>query len=297
MPKKQGPTLIIMAAGLGSRFGALKQVLPVGPTGETIIDYSVFDAIRAGFRKVVFVIREEIETEFREMVGRRLEDQVSVEYAFQKQPQISVRRTKPWGTAHALLCAEESVSGPFAIINADDFYGRRSFFLLGSFLQMNSDSAAMVGFNLRETLSDFGEVKRGVCSVSAKGHLIEVDEAEGLHREASGPIVGTLSGVLKSFSGDEIVSMNMWGFSFSVFTELRKQWAAFLSSHESSETAEFYIPDVVTSLINVHDLRCQVIPTSDSWFGVTYSADAERVRGHIIDLIKLDEYPAALWGS
>jgi len=231
------PTLLVLAAGMGSRYGGLKQIDPVGPGGETIIDYSIYDAMRAGFGKLVFVIRKDIEQQFREIVGSRFEKRIAVEYVFQELDKLPAGyslpagRTKPWGTTHAILMAEDVIKEPFAAINADDFYGQQAYQLLATHLQSGTPDYAMVGFILRNTLSDFGSVARGVCRVDANNYLTSVVEMMKIERDGNGAKNTDAAGQITKLSGDEAVSMNFWGFTPALFAQLRTQFDAFLKKH------------------------------------------------------------------
>ena len=295
------PTLLVLAAGMGSRYGGLKQIDPVGPGGETIIDYSVFDAIRAGFGKLVFVIRREIEDAFREAIGARFEKQLPVEYVFQEldelPPFFSVppNRKKPWGTGQAILVAANAVKEPFAAINADDFYGAASFRVLAEHLQSGSPDYAMVGFVLRNTLSEFGFVSRGACQVGPDGYLQGVTELTKIEKDGSGAKYTDTAGSLQRLSGDEPVSMNMWGFTPSIFPHLREQFVEFLLKHGEEEKSELYIPAAVNELVHTRKEKCKVLRTTDSWFGVTYREDRPFVVEGIRALIARGDYPQKLW--
>jgi dTDP-glucose pyrophosphorylase len=290
-----------MAAGSGTRYGGLKQIDPVGPDGETIIDYSVFDAMRAGFRKVVFVIRRDIERQFREAIGYRFERMIEVEYVFQDLERLPggvaslTNRKKPWGTAHAILVAADAVRGPFGVINGDDFYGRNSFRVLAKHLRSSGTSDAMVGFVLRNTLSEFGGVKRGVCNVTGDGFLQSVTEFEQIETDGRAAKYTDSTGAGQRLTGDEIVSMNVWGFQPTLFPHLLEQWTEFAHNQAQNEAAEFYITDVVTTLIQQGATKCRVLQTTDSWFGVTYREDRPFVIERIRTLIARGDYPARLW--
>jgi hypothetical protein len=294
-------TLLVLAAGVGSRYGGLKQIDPIGPGGETIIDYSIHDAIRAGFNKVVFVIRREIETAFRESIGSRFEPRVSVEYVFQEldklPPGFSVppNRTKPWGTGHAILMGAEVINEPFGVVNGDDFYGPNSFRVLAEQLRSGAKDCAMVGFTLRNTLSEFGSVARGVCQTNGDGFLHSVTELAKIEREGVGARYTDGVGGFHPLSGDETVSMNMWGFAPAIFGHLRGQFAEFLKANMQNEKAEFYIPSVVNVLIVTGQGRCRVLRTPDAWFGVTYREDRPFVIEGIRRLIARGVYPEKLW--
>ena len=301
------PTLVVLAAGMGSRYGGLKQVDPVGPSGEAILDYSVFDAIRGGFGKIVFIIRKDIEEAFRAQIGAKYEGVIPVEYAFQDLADIPAPhkvpedRTKPWGTAHAVRAARNVVREPFAVINADDFYGRDSFAKLGEFLsteaQRHGDKMhfAMSGYRLDLTLSENGSVARGVCEIAADGTLRGVTEmtklvkagavAENREDEAN-PVKVPL---------DARVSMNCWGFTPTLFDELEARFQRFLAARGSELKSEWYIPFVVDELIREGKASCTVLPTDSSWFGVTYREDKPFVVGEIKKLVDAEEYPATLF--
>jgi len=298
------PTLLVLAAGMGSRYGGLKQVDPVGPNGETIIDYCIYDAIRAGFGKVVFVIRHDIETAFREAVGARFEKRLPVEYVFQELDKVPAGfvvpagRKKPWGTAHAILMAEEAIREPFAMINADDFYGADSFRVLGGFLaNSRSDSTdyAMVGFILRNTLSEHGTVSRGVCRVNTQNMLQQV--VEMLKIEKHGTAARNLDGKggFEPLTGDEYCSMNMWGFTPTLFPFLREEFTRFLQAHGQEEKSECLIPTAVNHLVTSGRATVKVLPTQSAWFGVTYQEDRPKVQESIRALIRRGEYPEKLW--
>jgi choline kinase len=293
------PTLLVLAAGMGSRYGGLKQIDPVGPAGETIIDYSIYDAIRAGFGKVVFVIRQDIEQMFREVVGSKFEKRLPVEYAFQELNKIPApftvptNRTKPWGTGHAVLVAETLIHEPFAMINADDFYGADSFRVLGQWLQQapaDSNDYSMVGFTLRKTLSEHGTVARGVCQVDNAGKLRRIVEMLKIEKAGNGARQGDVT-----LTGDEPVSMNFWGFTPTLFGDLRVELEKFLRAHGHEEKSEMLIPTVVNTLVNDGRASCQVLRTTSSWFGVTYREDRPIVIEGVRQLIAKGEYPEKLW--
>lgn len=295
------PTLLVLAAGMGSRYGGLKQIDPVGPNGETIIDYSIFDARRAGFGKIVFVVRHDIESQFKEIIGARFEKKIPVEYVFQELNKLPAgfsvppNRAKPWGTGHAILMAEEKIREPFAAINADDFYGANSFRVLAGHLSSGMNDYAMVGFTLRNTLSEFGSVARGVCKTNAGNFLESVTEIVGIEKDGRGAKFKNANGTVQKFSGDEIVSMNMWGFLPSLFGHLRQQFSEFLKNHGREEKSEFYIPLAISALISSGSERCKVLRTPDSWLGVTYREDRPLVADGIRKLIARGDYPQKLW--
>src|SRR4030095_1153251 len=273
------PTLLVLAAGIGSRYGGLKQIDPVGPGGETILDYSVFDAMRAGFGRLVFVIRRDIERPFKETLGRRFEERIPVDYVFQEldklPPGFSVppSRKRPWGTAHAVLMGAEAIQGPFGVINADDFYGRRSYEVLAGHLLSDTTDSAMVGFVWEHTLSENGSVARGVCQTTPDGFLKSVVELTKIERDTTGVKHTDGTGISHRLTGKEIVSLNMWGFCPSFFDSLRNAFEDFLSQSGQDERAEFFIPTVVNDLVKTGRLGLRVLPTPDSWFGVTYRED------------------------
>lgn len=281
------PTLLVLAAGIGSRYGGLKQIDPVGPHGETIIDYDIYDAARAGFGRVVFVIRRDIEAAFRQHIGNRVERRLPVEYAFQ---QVAAGRQKPWGTGEAILVAEPHIQEPFAVINADDFYGARSFQLLADHLRAAGPDFAMVGFVLRNTLSEHGHVSRGVCTTDPAGYLTSI--VEHTHITANGHGAQCADGT--RLSGDELVSMNMWGFTPGLFPHLHRLFTEFVAQHQTDPKAEFYIPTVINHLIVTGQARVKVLRTPDRWFGVTYQQDKPAIAAAIRQLIARGEYPSTL---
>jgi len=294
-------TLLVLAAGMGSRYGGLKQIAPVGPRGETLMDYSIYDALRAGFDKLVFVIRREIERPFKETIGRRFEEHVVVEYAFQELERlpggyaVPSERRKPWGTAHAILVAAEVVHEPFAVINADDFYGAQSFRVLAEHLQSRSPAYAMVGFVLGNTLSEFGSVARGVCQVGPENFLENVVELTRIERDGSTARHTDSAGLSHVLTGEEIVSLNMWGFTPTVFDQLQTQFVAFLNTHGNERNAEFFISSVIGTLVREGQARVKVLRTPDSWFGITYKEDRPWVVAGIQRLFERGEYPGQLW--
>jgi UTP-glucose-1-phosphate uridylyltransferase len=295
------PTLLLLAAGMGSRYGGLKQIDPIGPAGEAIIDYSIYDALRAGFGKIVFVIRHDIEDAFREAIGRKFEKRAPVEYVFQEldkvPPGFSVpsQRTKPWGTSHAILMAKDVIHEPFAAINADDFYGATSYKILHEQLTSASPDYAMVGFILRNTLSDHGAVTRGVCTCDNDSYLQTVTELMKIEKDGNGAKHLDESGAARKLSGDEIVSMNFWGFQPSLFAHLRELFVDFLKQRGQEEKSEFFIPAAVNSLVNSGKVRLKVLRTPDSWFGVTYREDKPHVVANVRALIARGDYPDKLW--
>ena len=302
------PTLLVLAAGIGSRYGGLKQADPVGPNGELIIHYSVYDALRAGFGKVVFLIRRDIEEAFRERVGRDVERQVDVTYAFQElgnlPPGFAIPegRVKPWGTGHAVLCCRDAVTTNFAAINADDFYGAESYRVLAGYLKSAQDTAgthqySMVGYVLSNTLSEHGHVARGVCQVGPDGYLQAIKERLHIEPFADGVKFQEEDGSWTPVSAESVVSMNMWGFTPSFFDELAAHFPRFLAQSAANPLkAEFLLPDIVGELVQEGHTRVKVLPTPERWFGVTYQADRPRVQVAVRELIAQGKYPSRLWG-
>jgi UTP-glucose-1-phosphate uridylyltransferase len=290
-----------MAAGMGSRYGGLKQIDPVGPAGETIIDYSIYDAMRAGFGKLVFIIRKDIEEPFKQTVGSRFDKRIHVEYAFQELDKLPAGftvpegRTKPWGTTQAVLMAEDVINEPFAVINADDFYGAESYRVLAEHLKSGSPDYAMVGFILRNTLSDFGSVARGVCRVSSDNYLQRIEELTNIERDGNGAKNTAPDGTVTKLSGDEPVSMNYWGFTPQIFPQLRKVFQRFLEKNSKEMKAESYVPMAVGELVSDGEARVKVLQSRDPWFGVTYREDRPRVVDSIRALVDSGKYPNPLW--
>ncbi len=298
------PTLLILAAGMGSRYGGLKQMDPVGPSGEIVLDYSIFDAQRAGFGRVVFVIRRDIEAAFREVVGAKWEKRIPCAYAFQELADVPAGfavpadRAKPWGTAHAIRAGRHEIHGPFAAINADDFYGAASFRALAGHLTQEKNPAGhcMVAFRLGQTLSEHGSVSRGVCLCGKDRLLTGIQERTKITRHADGTLWDEPEGgVATALTGGEPVSMNCWGFMPSVFGELDTAFEQFLKGDGgSSPKKEFTIPSVVDGLIRSGRGTVKVLDTTSRWFGVTYREDKATVQASIRELVAGGEYPAAL---
>ncbi len=261
-------TLVVMAAGMGSRFGGLKQIAPVGPNGEIILDFSVYDAVKAGFDKTVFIIRRDIEKDFREIAGRRIEKMTDVDYVFQDMDylpdgfSVPDGRTKPWGTGHAVFCCENAVDTPFALINADDYYGQKSYKILHDNLVAN-DETCMVGFSLGNTITENGTVSRGVCDVQ-DGFLKSVVEHTDLDKNSGIPL-------------ETIVSMNMWGLMPSVFERVREDFVKFMANLSNPLKEEFYIPFVIDNMIKNKGEKVRVLETDEKWYGVTYKEDKDTV--------------------
>jgi len=302
-----GPTLVVMAAGIGSRYGGLKQIEPVGPGGEIIMDYSIYDALRAGFEKVVFVLSRDIEDEFRQEIGERISERVETACVFQELTDLPAGfgvppgRKKPWGTGHAVLAAAPAVDGPFGVINADDFYGAASFRALGEFLKTAEDSGGiydycMVGFVLWNTLSDHGHVARGVCSAGAGGMLREIHERTRIEKFGEAVKYTEDGGeTWVELPREATVSMNAWGFTPSFFGELGARFPRFLEASIEDPKAEFFVPEVVGELIREGEARVRVLPTAERWFGVTYRQDMPVVRKAVRELVAGGVYPRKLW--
>ncbi len=302
----QAPTLVVLAAGMGSRFGGLKQMTPLGPGGETLLDYSVFDAKRAGFGRVVFVIRRDFAEQFEQSVAARFAHALDVALVFQEMSDlpagftVPADRQKPWGTGHATLAARHVVKEPFAVINADDFYGRDSFATLAGFLRQPGLSAApcracMVGFTMKNTLSEHGKVARGVCRVSGDGLLESVEELTDLFPTPTGAENRPAEGDVRAFTGEEPVSMNMWGFAPELFPAFEEGFGEFLATNAISAKAEYYIPAALDRLIQAGRETCRVLRSDASWFGVTYPDDAALVREALAAEHAAGTYPARLW--
>jgi UTP-glucose-1-phosphate uridylyltransferase len=297
-------TLVVLAAGIGSRYGGLKQIEPVGPGGAIVIDYSVYDALRAGFTKVVCVIRRDIAHDFHAVISSRFERHIPVEYVFQELfdlPDgwtVPADRKKPWGTAHAVRACRGVVREPFAAINADDLYGRRSFEVLAGFLRKAPEHQyAMVGFTLRNTLSEHGSVARGICDVDAAGCLRGVVERTKIEKADHGARALLGDGQWQALTGDELVSMNMWGFTPSLFPHLEREFAAFLKRSANDAKAEFFMPTVVDTLIREGRASCRVLGTPEPWYGVTYPRDKPVVAAGVAKLVAAGVYPERLWDA
>lgn len=295
------PTLVILAAGMASRYGSMKQVQGFGPSGETIMDYSIFDAIRTGFGKVVFIIREQFADNFKAIFEPKLKNRVETAYVYQELNkytegfEIPAERTKPWGTAHAVLCACEAVQGPFAVINADDFYGKNAFENAAAFLNVacKEKNYAIIGYDLTKTLSDYGTVNRGVCTMDHNGNLAAINERINISMK-DGKIICNDGLEPKELSINTKVSMNFWCFDVSYFGYTQKQFAEFLRQYGKEIKSEFFIPLVADRFIKEGG-KVEIIPTTSSWFGVTYKEDAPFVEQSLRQLIKVGEYPENLW--
>lgn len=297
------PTLVVLAAGMGSRYGGLKQLDRVGPSGETIIDYSIFDALRAGFEKIVFIIRPDIESDFRAFFDHKLQGKAGVSYVHQETGmvpdgvQIHPERVKPWGTGHAVLTAAKVIDGPFAVINADDFYGFNAYQLVFDHLSKAEGKGqhCMVGYCLGNTLSDHGFVSRGICSVSPGGLLEQVVETTKIGRKGELIVSQQEDGAEKKHQAEDIVSMNFWGFTADYLLHLEKQFDAFIRAHGNELKSEFYIPSVVASLIQQQEAEVKVYTSADRWFGVTYKEDKPVVEQKLQDMVARNIYPKSLW--
>lgn len=296
------PTLVIMAAGMGSRYGGLKQMDPVGPNGETLLEYSIHDAIQAGFGKIVFVIRSDFETEFKEQVGSRFEDKINVQYAFQSLENlpggfsVPEGRTKPWGTGQAVLACKDLINEPFAVQNADDFYGAEAYHTIArEFANMPDGDSCMVGYLIRNTLSPHGFVSRGVCGTT-DGFLSSIVERVHIETNEAGTIQFIEDGVATNMTGDEICSMNFWGFSPSFFQTVEEKFIAFLKEKGQELKSEWYIPEIVDSMINSGQTKVTVLSSDGKWFGVTYPEDKPTVVAALQAMHDAGKYPAQLWG-
>jgi len=323
------PTLLVLAAGLGTRYGGLKQIDAIGPYGQTIIDYSIYDGIRAGFGKMVFVIRHYFEEAFKEKVSRKFAGFVEAAYAYQELDAclgafpLPPDREKPWGTGHAILVSREVIHEPFAVVNADDYYGRQSLQKIVSFLtratgfrvegvppsnrgqdardtglcpgRAGPSDYAMVGYVLKNTLSDYGAVARGVTECDEHLFLKRVVERKKVEKTPEGARYVDTDGTPHALTGDELVSMNLWGFQPSIFGHLESQFARFLVERGHDKGAELYIPFVVDALVTAGKATVKVLPTDDPWFGVTYRADKSIATASIRKLIEAGIYPERLW--
>ena len=297
------PTLVVLAAGMASRYGSMKQVQGFGPSGETIMEYSIYDAVRAGFGKVVFIIREEFLEMFKQAFGAKLEGKIEVDYAFQEltkfvgDRQIPEERKKPWGTAHAVLCCKGIVNEPFAVINADDFYGRDGFVKAFDFLttEASDTNYAIIGYELKKTLSDNGSVSRGVCKVDENGNLVDINERTKIYRNDKGVITYEDGDTLHEVSEDASVSMNFFAFTPNFIAQSENYFGEFLDLEMTNPKGEFFIPLVVDKIVKNKDGNVKVIPTSAQWFGVTYKEDAPEVKASVDALVADKQYPTNLW--
>lgn len=296
------PTLLILAAGMASRYGSMKQIDGFGPNGETIIDYSIYDAIQAGFGKVVFIIKEEFAENFKSIFEPKLKGKIEVDYVFQNfdlKPygiDIEIERAKPWGTGHAILAARNTIKEPFCVINADDFYGTDAFRKMTDFLtnEVSGSNYAMIGYEIAKTLSDFGAVSRGVCKVSHDGYLEEIIERTKVMNEGEA-VAYEEEDKLYPLAVDTRVSMNFWGFTPEVFKISEELFKEFAIAHQHEPKSEFFIPIIVETLLSSEKADFKVIPTDSQWFGVTYKEDKPVVQASINQLIKDGAYPENLW--
>lgn len=299
------PSLVILAAGVGSRYGGLKQIDKLGPNGETIIDYSVYDAMNAGFDKVVFVIRKSIEQDFKEAIADKYSGKIAVDYVLQEVDrvpagiEVNPERVKPWGTGHAILMAAEKIDAPFAVINGDDFYGADGFVAMGSYLSTLPASSdhkyAMVGYRLGNTLSENGYVSRGVCSVNGTQDLTNVVEHTQIERKNNRIEAFDTENNVIELAENTPVSMNFWGFTPSLFNHLESMFSQFIAENASNLKAEFYIPTVVNNLIHSNVVEAKVLDTTAQWFGVTYQEDRQTVVDKLAALHQAKVYPSPLW--
>ena len=298
--------LVIMAAGLGSRFGGIKQLEPVGPSGEIIMDYSIYDAIEDGFNKVVFIIRKDLEKDFKEVIGNRIESRIEVEYVFQEIDNLPqgftkpAERTKPWGTGQAVLSCIDVIKEPFAVINADDYYGKDAFvkihdYLVNSTKDSDKYDMCMAGFVLGNTLSDNGTVTRGVCKVNDHGILIDIVETSGIKQEGDKAVAVDKAGNPIAIDINSAVSMNMWGFTPEFLQELETGFVDFLNKNGTELKSEYLLPEVVGKLIKEDKAEVHVLRTTDKWFGVTYKEDKQVVVESFQALVNKGVYPAKLF--
>ncbi|WP_251620837.1 sugar phosphate nucleotidyltransferase [Odoribacter lunatus] len=292
---KNKTTLLIMAAGMGSRFGSLKQITPLGPHKKALLHYTIYDAVHAGFDKIVFVIRESFAEEFKNFVGKYAESLVETAYCYQDMNKLPggmppIEREKPWGTAHAIWCAKDAIHEPFAALNADDFYGSDAFVKAHDFLANNQDEKefCLIGYRLAATLSENGTVSRGICEVDAKNYLTAVTECTKIGTQADGSIKD--EELNKPLSPNDVVSMNFWGFTPAVFSEIEKQFVEFYPKNKDNLKSEFYIPKVVDQMLKDKVAQVKVIPTEAKWFGVTYKEDTPGVNAALAAFDKERKY-------
>ncbi len=274
-------TLVVMAAGMGSRFGGLKQMEPIGPNGEALLDFSVYDAKKAGFNKVVFIIKESIEADFKRLVGKKIEEKIDVEYVFQTVDNLPEGRVKPWGTAHAILCCKDVIDGPFAVLNADDYYGSNAFIELNKYMQTAGEfEFAMVCYDLKNTVSDNGSVARGVCVIE-DGYMVDINERTDIENfKCTGD-----NGEQISLDEDSKVSMNLWSFGPEIFPVLEAEYEKFLQG-DNLLKAEFLIPTVVGDLVKAGKATVKAIPNKDKWYGITYKEDKATVQEAMKKLVE-----------
>lgn len=295
-------SLLVLAAGMGSRYGGLKQLDELGPNGETILEYSIYDAIQAGFSKVVFVIRDFFQEEFEQKVGSKFKDQIEVGYVCQPvNPEINgfadlPIREKPWGTSHAVLVADDLIDEPFAVINADDYYGQQCFEIMSEFLRNEATPHvySMVGYQLKNTLSDMGTVNRGVCATDEKGNLSGIVETLKIRKDDRGVVVHGPNAE-QGLSEDDVVSMNFWGFHPDIFRHLHAGFRAFVAANKDNSKAEYYIPLIIDDLIKSGEVEVKLLTSTDHWYGVTYKEDAEHVKAAFARFGEEGKYPHPMW--
>ncbi|MBQ4504487.1 MAG: nucleotidyltransferase [Firmicutes bacterium] len=307
---KKGITLVVMAAGIGSRYGGgIKQLASVGPSGEIIVDYSVYDALEAGFDKIVFVIRKDLEKDFKDIIGKRMEQICHVEYAFQEKDDlpegfsVPEGRVKPWGTGQAILAVRDIVKEPFAVINADDYYGKAAFRQVYDFLMANPGTGdggvaeyCMAGFVLKNTLSDHGTVTRGVCQVGDDGYLKKVDETHNIRKTPDGAVAEQRDGTVQRLNVESSVSMNMWGLTPEFLDVLNEGFPIFLKEHGTDLKAEYLLPEIIDRQLKEGKARVKVLKTLDQWYGITYQEDRAAVENAIAKLVEEGKYPGKLFG-
>ncbi len=302
----QQPTLLILAAGMGSRYGGLKQIDPLGPNGETIIDYSIYDAIKAGFGKIIFVIRKSIEEDFKQLVYNKYKQHIKVDYVLQELNNLPFgfqcpnERSKPWGTGHAILMAKDKIDTFFAVINGDDFYGRHAFQTMANYLTSlsltkNSHSYSMVAYALSHTLSENGSVSRGICTENNEHFLVQIKEFTKIQKIENKIVNSNADGSLEQLDPDTPVSMNFWGFHPSLFQHLEELFILFLEKNIDNPKAEFYIPFAIDDLIKANKINVKILRTKSEWFGVTYYEDRKKVIDTFQHFLKKGVYPLSLW--
>lgn len=297
------PTLLVLAAGMGTRYGGNKQLDEVGPSGETIIDYSIYDAIRAGFGKIVFVIRRDIEDQVKDRFVKKLKGKIEVDYVFQEITnlpegvKVNPDRSKPWGTSHAILVTSQKIKEPFGVINADDYYGVESFGILHDFLVNDKDpnNYCIVGYKMNNTLSEHGHVNRGVCRVGSDGLLQNIVETRQIEKTPDGAKAPDEQGNMQKFTGDEIVSMNLWGFKPSCFTFLTREFRNFINEKGMDLKAELDIPTSVDKFVKSGEITIKILMSNDRWFGVTYREDKPYVVESIKNMVSKGIYPAKIY--
>jgi NDP-sugar pyrophosphorylase family protein len=297
------PTLLILAAGMASRYGSMKQVDGFGPNGETIIDYSIYDAIKAGFGKVSFIIREEFADNFKAIFEPKLKGRIETDYVFQSFDLApfgidkTIERAKPWGTAHAVLAARDQINEPFCVINADDFYGYDSFEKMAKFLttEVSDDTYSLIGYQIDRTLSDYGSVSRGVCKVDDAGNMVEINERTEVYFKEDGSVAYKDATGEHALPNNTRVSMNFWGFTPAIFKQSLPMFQQFVEANENNPKSEFFIPLAADKLIKSGEASFKVIPTGSKWFGVTYKEDKPIVQKSISELVNNGIYPSKLW--